>query len=214
MKSIVTSFFVLLANLSVYAQHDTLVNERQEFKKIETEIAWINPIGELIDYYNPTPAFGIWVRNIWSSNSVLNYGFQVSFPKNHRFEFVQDNYTSSTKSFAGNLGLKLDKVIIGKLEDKHFLTWSTHLGYGFYFYDDVKLREEYNNWSKKKKEEDTKPIFIRPFSTIHLGQSIKYNFQNMGVFVQYSFTPYYLFNNVIDKRFGSQSISLGISYKQ
>lgn len=200
---------VLLIAQEMHAEADSL-----NFKRFEAEVSWFTPIGALKNYMNPTPLFGMWYRSQFSENSIINYGLQLSFPKEHAFEYANADFNSTTKSLAGNLGLRLDKALFKNNAGTRSLNWSTHFGYSFYFYDDVKLREEYAGWSPKRKEEEGEPVFIRPFSTFHIGQSIKLNINNVGLFAQYTYSPYHIFTKGIDRNFGSQHFNIGISYRQ
>ena len=198
----------------VIGQTSNSIGNKSEFKSIEVETGIIYPIGNLEKYMNTSVIFGVWKRNEWSESTLINYGGQFFFPKHHNFNYVNDPYESNTKSFAGNLGARMDKKLLMNDMNKVSIISSTTFGYGFYFFDDIKRREEYDNLPESKKGEDSKPLFNRPFSTIHFGQSIKINYKQIGVFAQYSYTPYYLFSKVIDKKFGEQAIMLGITYRQ
>lgn len=112
------------------------------------------------------------------------------------------------------VGMKLDKTILHSSEREVVLIWSSSFGYGFYFYDDVKARQEYEEWPDWKKDKEEKPIFSKPFSTIHIGQGLKFRIKDFGLHARYNYSPYSLFSKRITKEFGAQSISIGLFYRQ
>lgn len=199
----------LIMPLELFAQSPDNV-----FQYVEVEGGITVPIGKLTNSMNAAPNIGLWVRKPQAQNSVWAYGFSINFPKRTPLQYVNADFETETKSFAGMIGLRLDKIYPAHRAKNTDLIWSSSFGYGFYFFDDVRARAEYDNLPPSKKNEDEKPIFIRPFSTIYVGQGLQLRVRNFGVQARYNYTPYALFTDIIDQNFGAHSVSLGVFYRQ
>ena len=51
-------------------------------------------------------------------------------------------------------------------------------------------------------------------TTFYLSHGIKFNYNNVGLQCHYQWSPYGLFNDKVEKDFGSQSLMFGIVYRQ
>lgn len=186
----------------------------QYFTRIEVEAGVNVPLGALKQTANLSPNVGLWYRTPFSENSVYSIGGSVYFPRSTNIQYLKDDFQSETKSFAGVLGLKLDKTILTSTSGKSSLVWSSILGYGFYFFDDVRARAEYDTWSQSKKDKNDKPTFVKPFNTVHLAQGLLFQYRGYGIHFRYNYAPYHIFTDIIDKKFGSQSLTIGLFYRQ
>lgn len=187
---------------------------RQYFTRVEVEAGVNVPLGALKQTTNLSPNIGLWYRTPISDNSIYSIGGSVYFPKSTKIKYLKDDFQSETKSFAGVLGLKLDKILIASPNGKSSLIWSSILGYGFYFFDDVRARAEYDTWSQSKKDKNDKPTFVKPFNTVHLAQGLLLQYHEYGIHFRYNYAPYHIFSDIIDKNFGSQSFTIGVFYRQ
>lgn len=159
--------FMLITPIGVLAQ-----TKDSTFQYVEVEGGTTIPIGNLKNTMNTAPNIGLWMRKPNVHNSVWALGFSVNFSKSKTIRYVNDDFETKTKSFSGVVGFRLDKNFPIHKEKKIDLVWSSVMGYGFYLFDDVRARTEYASLSPSKKEEDDKPIFIKPFSTIHIAQGV------------------------------------------
>ena len=81
MKALLATVVFSLNTVLLIAQEMHAEADSSNFKRFEAEVSWLTPIGVLKNYMNPTPLFGIWYRSQFSESSILNYGMQLSFPK-------------------------------------------------------------------------------------------------------------------------------------
>lgn len=211
-----TIFFATIALLySTHALATTIDSIGSPyFTRIEVEAGMNVPLGSLKQTANLSPSIGLWYRIPISDNSTYSIGTSVYFPKSTGIRYLKDDFQSETKSFVGVLGLKLDKTILTFQKGKSSLAWSSVLGYGFYFFDDVRARADYDTWSQSKKDKNDKPAFIKPFNTVHLAQGLLFQYHGYGIHFRYNYAPYHIFTDIIDKSFGSQSFTLGVFYRQ
>ncbi|WP_257667029.1 hypothetical protein [Parapedobacter tibetensis] len=184
------------------------------FEPLVIEAGITIPIGNLKRMMNAAPNLGFWYRTQQEHHSILSYGFSVNFPNRKDFAYTNEEYQSHTKSFSGMVGLKLDKVY--PISQKRYmdLEWTSVLGYGFYLYDDVREREQYNQWPQWKKDKEEEPAFVKPFSTFHISQGAKLRMRDFGILARYNYAPYAIFSDIIDEKFGAHSITVGIFYRQ
>jgi len=218
MKKMILFTVLSFRSLILLAQAtDFIVNQdtyAAPFKQVVVEGGVTIPIGKLSNMMNVSPNVGFWYRIPKENNIIQNIGFSINFPKSQNFNYVNDNYTTEIKSFSGLLGVKMDKLFWINEQKHRNLEWSSVIGYGFYFFDDVRARAEYATWSASKKDQEDKPAFIKPFSTVHLAQGFKINLKNFGIYTRYNYAPYSIFTDIIDNNFGAHSVSVGFYYRQ
>lgn len=208
MKTYSTIVGLILVCTQLFAQ------EGEKFKVVEVEGGVSVPIGNLKSMMNTAPNIGLWFRKPINKNSNYAIGASVNFPKKAAFHYANEDCRSTTKSFSGMVGLKLNKKIVSFNKDEMDISWSSTFGYGFYFYNDIKAREAYEQWPESKKKNDEKPIFNKPFSTIYVGQGLVFRIKDFGLHARYNYAPYSLFSNIITKEFGAQSVTIGLFYRQ
>jgi len=189
-------------------------NQADPFQYVEVEGGVTIPIGNLRNTMNTAPNVGLWIRQPYTNNSIWAFGFSFNFPKNTHIQYVNDDFETETKPFSGVVGFRLDKRYSLHKEKKIDLVWSSIMGYGFYLFDDVRARAGYESWPQSKKDDEDKPVFVKPFSTIHIGQGVQLRIQDFGVQARYNYAPYAVFSDIIDSRFGSHSLTVGLFYRQ
>ncbi|TJZ62907.1 hypothetical protein FAZ15_00955 [Sphingobacterium olei] len=204
----------LMIGLSLISIEVSAQTKDSTFKYVEVEAGATIPLGNLKNTMNVAPNIGVWVRQPYTEKSIWAFGFSVNFPKKTTFQYINDDYETETKSFSGVIGFRLDKHYTLNKAKNIDIIWSSVLGYGMYLFDDVRARAEYETWSESKKDKEDKPVFIRPFSTIHVGQGLQLRIRDFGLQTRYNYAPYHAFSDIIDNRFGTHSVTVGLFYRQ
>jgi hypothetical protein len=187
--------YILMAISSMLGREARGQQSEEKFQYVTVEGGVTIPVGKLKNTMNIAP-------NI------------VNFPKSTTIHYRNDDFQTETKSLSGIIGFRFDQNYSLHRAKQIDIGWSSIAGYGFYFFDDVRARAEYESLPPSKKDKDEKPIFIRPFSTVHIGQGIQLRIRDFGIQARYNYAPYALFSDIIDDRFGAHSISVGLFYRQ
>lgn len=209
MKTLLFTIAISLVSTELSAQ-----TKDSTFQYVEVEGGTTIPIGNLKNTMNVAPHVGLWIRQPYTQHSIWSFGFNFNFPKSTTIQYVNDDFETKTKSFSGVVGFRLDKSFPIHNEKKIDLVWSSIMGYGFYFFDDVRARAVYERLPPSKQEKEDKPIYIKPFGTVHIAQGVQLRIRDMGIHARYNYAPYSIFSDIIDHRFGAHSISIGLSYRQ
>lgn len=169
------------------------------------------PLAKLADKIGPSPEFGFWFRSRIPNNDRVDVGFALYTPTNRReFNYMGDKATYTVKSAAisGMVGVRFNKLYtLGGDRFTKTLEWSTTAGYAFFMYTDKEFnigRGEQNNYS----------TISKALSTFQLGQGVKFTINNIGLQLHYSYTPYAMFSSHVSSNFGSQSLTIGVLYRQ
>lgn len=216
-----TAMLLLLAQSSFCqsaVDQDTATVNRSlytgNFETVVLEAGVTIPLGQMRQHMNTAPNLAFWVRQKGQQETVINYGMIMNFPAQRRFTYAGSSETGLTRSFSGMLGLQFDKILPIASKRHIDMEWGTAFGYAFHFYDDLRARAEYASLPKSVKELDEEPTFIKPFSSIFLGQAIKLRIRDFGVHARYNFTPFSAFQKTIDSSFGAHSLTVGVFYRQ
>lgn len=200
MKKLLLLNFVLISSFG-FAQSNT------EYERVYVEAGFVKPIGKLANQFEMSPSFGFWFRNRLVKSDYIDFGFNFFIPKNP--QEVNVRYQDSvirykSKHFGINIGTRFAKVIPMSLKNNHWnVEWNSGIGLAINVYKAPdEIRFEGNEHSGEV------------FTTIFLSQGIKLNYKNMGLQCHYQFSPYGLFNERIGAEYGSQSLMLGIVYRQ
>lgn len=173
-------------------------------------------LGKLADKIGPSPEIGLWFRSRMDkdSNDMIDIGGSIYILSNRR-EF---NYTTpdtlfrvKAKSVSGMAGFRAAKVYTVGFDLS--LEWMSTFGYAFMLYDDKEARYKHLAFPEEFEDSDNNS-FTKAFSTFHIGQGIRLNYANVGLQVQYNYTPYGLFTDYVPQNFGSHSLSFAIVYRQ
>jgi hypothetical protein len=206
--------YILMAISSMLGREARGQQSEEKFQYVTVEGGVTIPVGKLKNTMNIAPNIGFWVRKPYTESSILAVGASVNFPKSTTIHYRNDDFQTETKSLSGIIGFRFDQNYSLHRAKQIDIGWSSIAGYGFYFFDDVRARAEYESLPPSKKDKDEKPIFIRPFSTVHIGQGIQLRIRDFGIQARYNYAPYALFSDIIDDRFGAHSISVGLFYRQ
>ncbi|WP_294824768.1 hypothetical protein [uncultured Flavobacterium sp.] len=173
------------------------------------------PLGNMADKVGPSPEFGLWFRTrMDESNDMLDVGISIHIPgKTHEFDYTTPDslYRTKANGVSGMIGFRPTKVYTVGFDLS--LEWVSTFGYAFMMYDDKEARYKHKAFPEEFEDSDN-TSFIKAFSTFHIGQGIRLNYANVGMEVNYSYTPYGLFTNYVPRNFGSHSFSFGIVYRQ
>jgi hypothetical protein len=168
------------------------------------------PVGALADVMGASPELGIWVRGKINTNNYLDIGgsaFALEGTEEFMYTDRGATYGVTLKGVGGTAGFRLAKVYelnTGKL--KTGLEWLSTFGYAFLMYED-KYTVAGNYGSSIEKTD------LKAFHTFTLGQGIRFTVDNVGLQVNYNYSPYGQFSSNISSSFGAHSLSAGIIYK-
>jgi hypothetical protein len=169
------------------------------------------PLGALSTKFHPSPSIGFWVRTKVEERYSIDAGFSFYVPRrSSEFDYTIGHqiYKLDAKGFSGMVGTRFSRNF--SLDKNFDLVWDSSVGYAFFMYDDRYQR----GIDKEDGTYNGNSGYTKGFSTIHLGQGLKLNYKNVGLQVQYQFTPYSLFYSELDNDFGSQALTVGLYYRQ
>lgn len=195
----------MLLPIAMNAQNNAIYKPNSEIVNAEASI--IIPIGNLSNKFDYTHSYGFWFKMGEDNGFAANVGFNALFLKNARpidYKFKDSIYTINSNKFGFDLGIRASKIIPISKNQKNYLELGLTLGFDYLDYD---FPSEEKNEEEKNEEEPFKNL------TILLAPEIRYMFTNIGVKIQYRYTPYNIIEN-LESTFGSSSISFGIVYKQ
>lgn len=203
------SFLYLL--ILLFSEFTFSQNESQDlfddYERIYIEAGFVQPIGKLSDKFDLSPSFGFWFRNKLNREDFIDFGFNffiLKKPVGPNFEYRDTIVQYKSSHFAINIGTRFAKVVPLSLRKKDFnLEWNSGIGLALNFYNAPKELDFEDG-------EHTKEVL----TTFYLSQGIKLNYKNVGLQCHYQWSPYGLFNDKIEKNFGSQSLMFGIVYRQ
>jgi len=177
------------------------------YERIYIEAGFLQPIGKLSDKFDLSPSFGFWYRTKMNREDFIDFGFNFFIPKNPvetSFKYRDSIVQYKSSHFAINIGTRFAKVIpLSQRKTDFNLEWNSGIGLALNFYKAPKELEFESG-------EHTKEVL----TTFYLSQGIKLNYRNTGLQCHYQWSPYGLFNDQVEKNFGSQSLMFGIVYRQ
>jgi hypothetical protein len=197
---------ILIFSEFAFAQNESQ-NSSDQYERVYVEAGFVQPIGELSDKFDLSPSFGFWFRNKLNREDFVDFGFNFFVPKNPvdvNFKYRDSIVQYKSSHFAINIGTRFAKVIPLSRQKADFnLEWNSGIGLALNFYNAPKELEF-------GEREHTKEVL----TTFYLSQGIKLNYRNTGLQCHYQWSPYNLFNDQVEKNFGSQSLMFGIVYRQ
>lgn len=197
---------ILLFSEFAFSQNESQ-DTSDDYERIYVEAGFVQPIGKLSGKFDLSPSFGFWFRNKLNREDFIDFGFNFFIPKKPvgpNFEYRDTIVQYKSSHFAINIGTRFAKVVPLSLRKKDFnLEWNSGIGLALDFYkapDELEFEDG----------EHTKEVL----TSFYLSQGIKLNYKNVGLQCHYQWSPYGLFNDKIEKDFGSQSLMFGIVYRQ
>jgi hypothetical protein len=180
---------------------------KPNFERVYVEAGFMQPLGNLSNKFEVSPSLGFWFRSRAVKNDFIDLGFNFFIPKqapNVNFKYRDSILSYKSKHFAINIGARFAKVVPLSLESDNFnFEWNSGIGLVLNIY---KAPEEI----EFEGEENSGEIL----TTIFLSQGIKVNYKNVGLQCHYQWSPYGLFSKNLEKDYGSQSLMIGIVYRQ
>lgn len=203
------SFFIIVIcviSQVAFSQKDSVFSIN-EYERVYVEAGFVQPIGKLSDKFDLSSSFGFWYRSKMNREDYIDFGFNFFIPKKPvdvNFKYRDTNVKYESGHFAINIGTRFAKVIPLSPTKKDFnAEWNSAIGLALNFYKAPHELEFEDG-------DHTKEVL----TTFYLSQGIKLNYKNIGLQCHYQFSPYGIFNDKIEKDFGSQSLMFGIIYRQ
>jgi hypothetical protein len=215
MKDKLLLVLAMLGSMAGIAQ----VNDTVPYKRFLAEAGVRVPLGRLTEKMGPSPEFGLWYRTRIEHNDMLDLGISLYAPQGvKQFDYTEADslYRSKAQGLSGMAGLRFCKSYHVPGRYNNSIEWVSSFGWGFFTYHDTPGE------TRPKSRPDRKPrneyeinieTHTKSFSTIAVGQGIRYNIANFGLQAHYNYSPYGLFSGHVPKDFGSHSISIGICYR-
>ncbi len=196
---------VLLPIALIAQKNDTY---KPNLEVVNAEASIILPLGNLSNKFDYAHSYGFWFKLAEDHGVAANVGFNVLFLKDARpidYKFKDSIYTIDSNKFGFDIGVRALKRFAISSNQKSYLELGLTLGFDYLVYDFP--RDE----TKKEEEKAESDPFKN--TTFLLAPEIRYMFKNVGVKLQYKYTPYGIIKD-FESQFGSSSISFGIVYKQ
>lgn len=196
---------LLFCTIALSAQENDIYKPNTEIVNAEASIVF--PIGNLSNKFNYAQSYGFWFKIGEQNGFAANVGLNLLFLNNARpidYKFKDSIYTINSKKFGFDIGVRAIKRIAISKNQKRYLELGCTLGINYLVYD-------FPNDETDKKEDQ---VQSDPFknTTVLLSPEIRYMYKNVGLKLQYKYTPFQI--EGFESNFGSSSISLGIVYKQ
>lgn len=196
--------FVMYCVSNAQTKSDSL---KVDYERIYVEAGFIQPLGNLSNKFEMSPSFGFWFRTKMFHEDFIDFGFNFFIPNNPvepNFKYRDSVVKYESKYFGINIGTRFSKVIPLSNKSTSFNSeWNSGIGLALNVYDapdNLQFRDG----------EHTSEVL----TTFYLSQGIKLNYKNVGLQCHYQWSPYGLFNEKLEKNFGSQSLMFGIVYRQ
>lgn len=197
---------LLLLPLMMKGQNSVAYKPNSEIVNAEAGI--IIPVGNLSNKFDYAQSYGFWFKIGEDNGFAANVGFNALLLKNARpinYKFNDSIYTINSNKFGFDFGIRAIKIIPISKNQKSYLEFGLTVGINYLDYDFPS--EETDDETDKEKYEAYRN------TTILMAPEIKYMYNNIGLKLQYRYTPYG-FNEGFESEFGSSSILFGIVYKQ
>ena len=194
------------------AQNQVIVID--DYKSVYIEAGILYPLGNLKSRILPSPNIGFWHKTKIYELESFDFGFNVSVIKsenNFVYEKKDSLFSNKPRGISGMVGFRYCKVFELSKKNKNInLELFPSFGYAFLMH-----KSTFTGFANPENTNSVNDkVSKRALSTLHIGQGLKLNFNNVGLHVQYQFTPYSLLYKYIDNDFGSQSLIFGIYYRQ
>jgi hypothetical protein len=197
---------VLFITFGMHAQDNAIYKPNSEIVNAEASV--VVPMGNLSNKFNYAQSYGFWFKLGEDHSVAANLGFNLIFLKEARpihYTFKDSIYTINSKKFGIDIGARALKIIPISKSKKHYLELGFTLGINYLLYDYPRDETE-----KEKEKEAEDPL---KNTTFLLSPEIRYIHKNVGLKLQYKYTPYGIIKD-FESQFGSSSIAFGIVYKQ
>lgn len=193
-----------------YSQSDTSTAEYDYWNygitfKLQVGI-WV-PLGNLSGTLSPSPSVGLLFGLPIAKKISIDAGMNIFIPINaNRFDYhLPDTILSAKPSLVcGVMGIWITHT--DKISSKYFIDKSLGIGLGF-------IQTDKNIDNPESDNHTNHSIETMNFSLGINLRKIIFRKRSFGLNITYNFTPYSLFQNHVEKKFGSQSLATGVMYK-
>lgn len=194
--------FLVLFAMKLQAQDTIVFPKIDVFKRNVVEVSYGIPLGDLANKYESTINSAIYFRTKIAKKQFIDFGLELSGvvqgnDVNYKFNGEDIILDGSKSSFL--LGLRYTRFLYQSKNENFHIESNSGLGWKYLHYS--KPEED------KYKEMDFSPIL----NTIAITQGVKIMYYGFGVFCNYQYAPYDLFNSKIEDNFGAESLNFGVS---
>lgn len=196
---------ILLLSQLLFAQKKAI--DTLEYERVYIEVGQVIPLGKLKAQFDNSVAFGFWFRNRIIKNDFADFGLTCFIPNNAKnlSVRVKDTVLSyKSERFAMNIGVRFSKVLPFSNKSKNTnVEWNSGFGAAMIFYEAPNDFE----FDKKYGKQETLVTFF-------VSQGFKLNYKNVGFQIHYQYAPYPLLLRYHSSNYGSQSLLVGLVYRQ
>lgn len=180
----------------------------QNIKEVHTvtaEATAIVPFGSLANKFNYAQSYGVWFKGKDRSNVYASIGISlliVDKGKDIPYKYRDSIHSIKSENYGIDLGARFTKK--KQISERNLVEFSGTFAFHYLSYEfpnrDEDEEENNNPWEFK----NTIFLFAPEISYVH---------KNMGIKLQYCYTPYSLMEN-FEPKFGSHAVAFGLVYKQ
>jgi len=194
--------FLVLIAFQMNAQ-DTIVFPKIDlYQRNIVEVSYGMPLGELANKYESAINTGFYMRTKISKRQFIDFGAELSGIVNGRnvvYEFNKEQIVLDGSKSAFLLGFRYTRFLYQSPNENFHVESNTGIGWKYLHYS-------------KPEDEIYDEIDLKPsLHTIAFSQGVKVMFYGFGVFCNYHYAPYGLFNSKSERNFGAASINVGVS---
>ncbi|WP_338376352.1 hypothetical protein [uncultured Flavobacterium sp.] len=197
--------FMMFVSYLGFSQNDSI--SKSEYERVYIEVGVIKPLGKMVDKFETSPSVGFWYRTKIVREDYVDLGFNIFMPIKARdidFKYRDSIVSYKSNHFGISAGTRFSKGISMSNQIKDFnLEWNSGIGFIFNFYE---APDELDFGENKSNHEI--------LCSLYLSQGIKLNYKNIGLQCHYNFSPYNLFNEYVNEKYGSHSLLFGLVYRQ
>lgn len=194
--------FLMFFALQMQAQDTIVFPKIDAFQRNIIEVSYGIPLGDLANKYESSINTACYFRTKIAKKQFVDFGMEIGgivqgtdikYKFNHQ-EIILDGSKS-----AFLLGLRYTRFIYQSKNENFHIESNSGIGWKYLHY-------------RKPDDEKYIEVELNPdLNTIAVFQGIKFMYCGFGVYCNYQYAPYNLFNSKIEKNFGSSTINFGVS---
>ena len=194
-------FFVLIA-LKMNAQDTIVFPKIDTYKRNIIEVGIGKPLGNLSNKYDNSINTGFYMRTKLAKHQFIDFGAELSGiikGKGIEYKFGNENITLDGSKSSFLLGLRYTRFLFTSKDENFYIESNSGLGWKHLHF-------------QKPDTEAFKEIDLKPtLHTICFSQGFKVMFYGFGIFCNYHYAPYTLFNSDAENNFGASTLNYGLS---
>ena len=187
------------------------LTETNHFERVVFEVGALYPIGKLKAQIAPMPNIGLWYKTRIKGETFAEFGFNTSIMNGLQTYDIQRSdsiFRVKPRGLGGMVGVRFVKNY--KLSNRASVEWIPSIGYAF-----IMHKGDFVSFANKDDSRSINPdTKSGGLSSMHFGQGIRINYDNIGLQAHYQFTPFSIFTNDVSSEFGNQSFVFGLVYRQ